>query len=109
VTGSITITGNATNGSSLGVPITGIGVSTASHSVALTWHPSSSSGVSGYYVYRATTSGGPYTRIDSSAVSGTNYTDSAVSSGATYYYAVTALGTDGIESGYSNQVTAVVP
>jgi fibronectin type 3 domain-containing protein len=47
--------------------------------------------------------------VDSSAVGGTSYTDTGVSAGVTYYYAVTTLGTDGIESGYSNQVKAVVP
>jgi hypothetical protein len=109
MTGAITITSNATNAPSVTVPVTGTGVSAVSHSVALTWQPSSSSGVSGYYVYRATASGGPYARVDSSAVGGTSYTDTGVSAGVTYYYAVTTLGTDGIESGYSNQVKAVVP
>jgi hypothetical protein len=32
-----------------------------------------------------------------------------VVSGQTYYYVVTAEGTTGLESGYSNQVTAVIP
>jgi fibronectin type 3 domain-containing protein len=37
------------------------------------------------------------------------YTDTTVASGATYYYVVTALGTDNMESGDSNQVVAIVP
>jgi len=109
VSGSITIASNATSGASMTLPATGMGTTTVSHSVALKWQASSSSGVSGYNVYRATAAGGPYTKLDSAAISGTSYTDSSVSSGTTYFYAVTTLGTDGTESAYSNQATAVIP
>ena len=93
VTGSITIASDATNAPSMSLPLSGSGVLPASH----------------YNVYRGTTAGGPYTKMDSAAISSTSYADSSVTSGTTYYYAVTALGTDGLESGYSNQVTAVIP
>jgi fibronectin type 3 domain-containing protein len=72
VSGGITITSNASNGS-LTVPVTGTGV-VASHKVALQWQPSTSSGVISYNVYRSTTSGGPYTKIVSSPVAATSYT-----------------------------------
>lgn len=39
-----------------------------------------------YNVWRAETQGGPYTKINSSPVSGTNYTDNTVAIGHTYYY-----------------------
>ena len=39
----------------------------------------------------------------------TNYTDSSVLAGATYYYVVTAVDAAGTESAYSNQTQAVVP
>ncbi len=79
----------------------------ADHSVALSWDASSSSGVVGYYVYRSTTTGGPYTRV-SGTLSSMDYTDGAVTPGATYYYVTTA--TNGsAESPYSNEVQASVP
>src|SRR5215472_12958587 len=56
--------------------------------VALVWSPSSSS-VVGYNVYRGTQSGGPYGKLNSSVLSGTNYTDSSTESGTTYYYVST--------------------
>ena len=90
------------------MPVTGTGVSTVSHSVALQWQ-GSGSGVSGYYVYRGTASGGPYTKLNGAMDSGTTYTDSGVNSATTYYYVVTAVATDGTESVYSNQVDAVIP
>ena len=81
---------------------------TTSHSVTLTWTASTTTGVTGYNVYRSTSSSGPYTKLTSTAVSGTTYTDSSVTAGATYYYVATALvGTN--ESGYSNQASATVP
>lgn len=39
-----------------------------------------------YNVWRAETQGGPYAKINSSPVSGTNFTDNAVAIGHTYYY-----------------------
>jgi hypothetical protein len=80
----------------------------APHSVALSWSPSSSSGISSYKVYRGTVSGGPYSLL-TSGVSSTSYTDSNVQSGSTYYYVTTAVDSSGAESGYSNETQAVIP
>lgn len=85
------------------------GITTTPHSVTLSWAASTSSNVVGYNVYRGTTSGGPYTKINSSLVSALNYTDSSVQGGTTYYYVVTAVDNTGMESSYSNIATAVVP
>lgn len=78
------------------------------HSVSLTWIASTSTGVTGYNLYRGTTAGGPYTKITSSPVSTTSYTDSNVQAGTTYYYVATAIAS-GTESAYSNQAPVVVP
>jgi hypothetical protein len=87
--------------------ITVAAASTTTHSVTLTWTASTSS-VSGYYAYRGAQSGGPYTKLNSSLVAGTSYTDGSVQAGQTYYYVVTAVA-NGIESAYSNEAKAVVP
>jgi fibronectin type 3 domain-containing protein len=79
------------------------------HSVLLTWTPSVSGNVIGSNVYRGTTAGGPYTKINSSPVSGNSYTDTTVQNGVTYFYVVTAVSNTGAESGYSNMGTAPVP
>jgi hypothetical protein len=78
------------------------------HSVALTWTASTSSGVTGYNAYRSSTSGGPYSKINSALISGTSYTDSSVTAGQTYYYVATAVA-NGVESGYSSETSATVP
>jgi hypothetical protein len=79
-----------------------------SKSVALTWIASVSV-VSGYNVYRGTTNGGPYTKINPSFVTTLNYTDTAVTSGNIYYYVCTSVDFFGVESIFSTQVTAQIP
>ncbi|HZS57271.1 MAG TPA: fibronectin type III domain-containing protein [Bryobacteraceae bacterium] len=79
------------------------------HSVTLNWMVSSSPNVIGYYVYRGSTSGGPYTRLSGSLDAGTGYTDSSVQGGQTYFYVVTAVNNVGVESGYSTEVQVTIP
>lgn len=107
VTGSVTIASNASN-SPQTIALSGTG--TTAHSVGLSWSASSSSDVAGYNVYRGTVSG-TYSKINSSPLSNTSYTDASVQSGQdiTYYYVVTAVDSSGAESTDSNQATATVP
>ena len=79
-----------------------------SKSVALSW-VASVSVVSGYNVYRGTSNGGPYVKINPSLISTLSYTDSTVASGNTYYYVCTSVDSADVESTYSNQVTASIP
>ena len=94
-----------------GASVTGINFSSTSapHSVSLSWSPSTSTNVSGYNVYRATVSGGPYTKLTSSPIAGSAFVDSAVTSGQTYFYVSTAVDASNQESGYSNIATAAIP
>jgi len=81
------------------------------HSVTLTWNaPPASQGVSvvGYNVYRSTTSGGPFVKL-ASRVPNPPYEDRLIGSGRTYFYVVTALGTDGSESQFSAEARATIP
>jgi hypothetical protein len=106
VSGRLTIASNASN-SSLGISLSGTGAVVASHNVTLSW--TGSSGTSGYNVYRSTASGTGYQKINSSLQTSTSYIDSAVLSGKTYYYVVTAVAAGGPESPYSNQTTVNIP
>ncbi len=76
--------------------------------MTLDW-TASTSAVIGYNVYRGTVSGGPYTQLNSSLVMTTQYQDSSVRSGQTYYYVVTAVDSSQVESTNSNQVSATIP
>ncbi len=102
-TGSVTVTSNASN-SPTTITLTG-----GSHLVDLSW-TASTSVVVGYNIYRGTVSGGPYaTKLNSAVVPGTAYTDTGVVAGQTYFYVVTAVDANGVESVYSNQASALVP
>jgi hypothetical protein len=79
------------------------------HTVSLNWTASTSPNITGYNIYRATESGGPYTKVNASLDAGTSYADKTVSSGGTYYYVTTAVNSSSVESGYSNQAEAEVP
>jgi hypothetical protein len=107
VTGSISIVSNA-NGSPASVSLSGTGVAPVQHSVALTWNASTSI-VSGYNVYRSTVSGSAYTKINSSLVGGLSYSDATVQNSTTYYYVTTAVDSNGVESSFSNEVSAPIP
>jgi hypothetical protein len=106
VTGSVTVASNAN--SSIVVGLSGSGVQVVPHTVTLSWTPDVST-VAGYQVYSGQVSGGPYTKVTGSAVSLTSYADSSVQSDKTYYYVVTSVDSNGVESSYSNQATAAVP
>jgi len=108
VSGSVTVTSNA-SGSPATVTLSGTGVTPVTHSVNLSWTASTTSGVVGYNVYRSTTSGSGYAKINGALLTPVNYTDSSVPNGTTYYYVTTAVDGSGIESVYSNQATAVIP
>ena len=75
------------------------------HRVTLTW--TASVGATTYRIYRTTVSGRGYVKIG--ACTETRFVDSDVSSGATYYYAVTAVSKDDKESARSAEAKAVVP
>lgn len=106
--GNISLSTSASS-SQVKIPVSGAGVQSAPESVSLNWQASSSPGVIGYYVYRGTVSGGPYTALNSSPVTSTQYVDSSVQAGMTYYYVVTSVDSGNMQSGFSSQVSANVP
>ena len=93
------------------VDVTGLNFTAAAqpaHTATLSW-VASTSAVTGYYVYRGTVDGGPYTLLTSSPLAGLTYTDTTVQSGQVYYYVTTSVDVTGNQSGFSNQVQATIP
>ena len=80
------------------------------HGVTLNWGASTSQNVAGYNVYRGTTSGGPYVKLNTTGlITVLTYFDGAVVAGQTYYYVATAVDISSNESAYSAQTTATIP
>jgi len=70
------------------IPPTPMVVSATNNQIKLAWNAVASA--TGYNVSRATISGGPYAAIANN-LNTTNYTDTAVTNGVTYYYVVSAV------------------
>src|SRR5271166_1458324 len=94
---------NATPTAPITIPAvpTGLAATAGNMQVMLVWN--GSPGATSYNVKRATINGGPYSQL--AAPSSTNYTDSGLNNGTTYYYVVSAVNSAG-ESANSGQVSA---
>ncbi|MEW6553669.1 MAG: DUF5719 family protein [Actinomycetota bacterium] len=79
--------------------------------IDLGWTDSPTAGIAAYRVYRAQQPGGPYAllseRSTDSTVNYLGYVDTGLTDGATYYYVVTAVDGQGLESGFSPELSAV--
>jgi fibronectin type 3 domain-containing protein len=84
------------------------GTSASDHVVDLTWNSSTSSNIAGYNVYRSP-DGINWSKINLSLVASTLYDDSTVVNGDTYFYAVTAVNLEGVESVKSTIAKASIP
>jgi len=89
--------------------LNGVGATSRGHSVDLSWNASTSQDVIGYNVYRGTTSGGPYSKINSVLDPSTAYTDTSVADATIYYYVTTAVDSNNQESVHSNEAQATIP
>jgi len=104
-TATLSITDSAS-----GSPQTASFTGTGTPDVILSWSASQTAGVVGYDVYRGTSpSGESSTPLNSTPISGTNYVDENVTPGTTYYYVLTSVGTNGVQSAPSNETEATVP
>ena len=81
----------------------------AAHTVGLSWDASTSQDVVGYNIYRGPSANGPFIRINATLNVPTNYADSTVQGGETYFYVTTAVDSQKNESDYSNQTQATIP
>jgi hypothetical protein len=81
---------------------------TGRHWAKLSWSPMAST-VVGFNIYRGAMSGGPYQRLNPSPISGDSYLDIDVEPGHTYFYRVTSVNKDGVESNYSDEAVGGIP
>jgi len=59
--------------------------------VNLYWNDNTESNLLGYNVYQSTNQGGPYTQVNGSILTLSNFLHTGLTNGVTYYYVVTAL------------------
>jgi fibronectin type 3 domain-containing protein len=85
------------------VPAAPSGLTATAGNAQVTLNWTASSGATGYYVKRSTTTGGPYTQVATQA--GTNDTDTGLTNGTKYFYVVSAYNSAG-QSANSSEVNA---
>lgn len=73
----------------------------------LDWDDNPEGDLYGYNLYRSTTYGDEYTKLNSQLLIDSEFTDNDVNNGIIYYYVTTAKDALSNESGYSNEVTAI--
>ena len=83
---------------------TGLTASLDGINVALDWNDNNEGDLQGYNIYRSTTSGSGYMKLNFTVVVDSNYIDDTAASNETYYYVVTAVDTSWNQSGNSNEV-----
>lgn len=92
----------------LRIPLSGTGVAASDHSAIVRWNADSNS-ENGYFVYRGTDPGGPYEKVNAAPTAETEFADSGLGVGQTYYYVITSVDSSNDESPYSNEVIVTVP
>ena len=80
------------------------------HEITVSWAAPATVGgsgtLSGYNVYRSTTSGGPYIKQNASPTSAISYIDTTGTSGTKYFYVVTTVDSANNESVFSGEASA---
>lgn len=85
-------------------PPAGLRATAGYATVVLDWDDSNDTNLAGYNIYRSTTSGSEYRKLNESLLSSSNYEDVNVPHNTTYYYVVTAVDVNSVESTYSDEV-----
>jgi Abnormal spindle-like microcephaly-assoc'd, ASPM-SPD-2-Hydin len=92
----------------LRIALTGSAGPASDHSFVLHWDTATTEGA-GYFVYRGSTPGGPYTKLNAAPLAEESYTDSGLIAGQTYYYVITSVVPGSDESDFSAEIPVVVP
>ncbi|MFP3950157.1 MAG: fibronectin type III domain-containing protein [Candidatus Micrarchaeia archaeon] len=85
---------------------TGITAKAVAGGIEVSWNPSQKADVTGYNLYRSTTSGELGTKINAVLLTTTSYTDDDLQDGVTYYYTVRSVTSGGTEDASTEQASA---
>jgi len=97
------------NAPALSISLSGTGTAPVQHSVSLAWDPSPSTNVVTYVVYRRTGTTGSFVKVGSTSDTVTTFTDSTVQGNQTYFYEVTCIDSNNLESNVDGPVSATTP
>jgi fibronectin type 3 domain-containing protein len=105
--GSVAVSSNAPT---INISLSGTGTTApVQHSVSLAWDPSPSTDIVSYVLYRRTGTTGSFTKVGSTNNTATTFTDTTVQGNQTYFYQVTCVDSNNLESDVDGPVTATTP
>ncbi len=104
--GSLAVSSNAP---ALNIALSGTSTAPVQHSVSLAWDPSPSTNIVSYVVYRRTGATGSFTKVGSTSNTVMTFTDTTVQGNQTYFYQVTCVDSNNVESSVDGPVTATTP
>ncbi|UCH13758.1 MAG: T9SS type A sorting domain-containing protein [Bacteroidales bacterium] len=84
----------------------GLFAQTDIYSTKLFWNAVSADNIAGYNIYSTKTSGSGYSKLNAELLTDTSYLDSPLFGRPTYYYVVTSVDDNSIESFYSEEIVA---
>jgi glucose/arabinose dehydrogenase/PKD repeat protein len=84
----------------------GLTATPGDRTVTLDWADNTEADLAGYDVYRSTTAGGGYIKVNAQRLTTSSYANTGLTNGTTYYYVVRAVDTGGQESANSGEVSA---
>jgi fibronectin type 3 domain-containing protein len=90
-------------------PVTGVTATASTSGITVAFSASTAADLVGYNVYRATSAGGTYAKVNAALLTGTSFSDPTAPQGAASYYQVTAVDNSGNESVRSATVNATRP
>jgi hypothetical protein len=85
---------------------TGLTASPGVHTIELSWEANEEDDLAGYNLYRSTTSGGGYEKVNTSPITDITYQDDDITTGVPYYYVLSAVDVASLESGASPEVSS---
>jgi hypothetical protein len=88
---------------------TGLSTSLKGIDADINWNDNTETDLAGYNIYRSTTSGSGYTKLNDTMIVNSEYLDNTTVAGTTYYYKVKAVDTSWNESNDSSEVSVAIP
>ena len=92
----------------LAIPLapTGVTATAGDKQIVLDWNDNAESDIAGYNVLRSTSSGGTFSKVNTTNITVSNFTNTGLTNGTQYFFVIRAIDTAGNESGNSEEVSA---
>jgi len=89
-------------------PPSNVAAEVKDNAVRITWSKSSETGAKGYNVFRSLVKGKNYMKLTEKPLDANEFTDKELAESLTYYYAITVVNSQGADSEFSQEASALI-